>query len=111
MWVVSTSALLLGVPYALSIAEEQQVVEMEKEQKMREMGNEVSFSIFVLFDHLRREWDHFDIGSGRRCISIWMANVCVCVCFSPAFDAGSGTAATARKAGAIGEVDGGSGNV
>ena len=42
MWVVSTSALLLGVPYALSIADEQQMVEMEKEQKMREMGSEVS---------------------------------------------------------------------
>ena len=48
MWVVSTSALLLGVPYALSIADEQQMVEMEKEQKMREMGNEVGvFSLFV----------------------------------------------------------------
>ncbi|MCJ1235398.1 mitochondrial import receptor protein [Varicellaria rhodocarpa] len=41
MWVVSTSALLLGVPYALSIADEQQMVEMEKEQKMREMGSEL----------------------------------------------------------------------
>ena len=42
MWVVSTSALLLGVPFALALVEEQQVVEMEKEQRMREMGNEVS---------------------------------------------------------------------
>ena len=41
-WVVSTSALLLGVPFALALVEEQQVVEMEKEQRMREMGNEVS---------------------------------------------------------------------
>ena len=39
---VSTSALLLGVPFALALVEEQQVVEMEKEQRMREMGNEVS---------------------------------------------------------------------
>ena len=42
LWVVSTSALLLGVPWALAFAEEQQVIEMEKEQKMRDMGNEVS---------------------------------------------------------------------
>lgn len=42
LWVVSTSALLLGVPFAFAFAEEQQVVEMEKEQRMREMGNEVS---------------------------------------------------------------------
>jgi len=41
LWVVSTSALLLGVPWALAFAEEQQVVEMEKEQRMREMGNEL----------------------------------------------------------------------
>ena len=43
LWVVSTSALLLGVPWALAFAEEAQLVEMEKEQRMREMGNEVSF--------------------------------------------------------------------
>lgn len=42
-WVVSTSALLLGVPFILAVVEEQQVVEAEKEQRMREMGNEVSF--------------------------------------------------------------------
>ena len=41
MWVVSTSALLLGVPWALAFAEEQQMVEMEKEMKMRDMGGEV----------------------------------------------------------------------
>lgn len=40
-WVVSTSALLLGVPWALAFAEEQQMVEMEKEMRMREMGGEV----------------------------------------------------------------------
>ena len=38
---VSTSALLLGVPWALAFAEEQQMVEMEKEARMRELGNEV----------------------------------------------------------------------
>ena len=42
LFVLSTSALLLGVPWALAFAEEQQVVEMEKEMRMREMGSEVS---------------------------------------------------------------------
>jgi import receptor subunit TOM22 len=42
LWVVSTSALLLGVPWALAFAEEQQMVEMEKEMKMRESGQDVS---------------------------------------------------------------------
>jgi import receptor subunit TOM22 len=41
LWVISTSALLLGVPWALAFAEEQQMVEMEKEMRMREMGGEV----------------------------------------------------------------------
>ncbi|KAE8451474.1 hypothetical protein EG329_003547 [Mollisiaceae sp. DMI_Dod_QoI] len=41
LWVVSTSALLLGVPWALAFAEEQQMVEMEKEMRMREMGGEL----------------------------------------------------------------------
>lgn len=44
LWVVSTSALLLGVPWALAFAEEQQMVEMEKEMKMRDMGGEVCTS-------------------------------------------------------------------
>ncbi|RDW88683.1 putative mitochondrial receptor complex chain MOM22 [Coleophoma cylindrospora] len=41
LFVVSTSALLLGVPWALAFAEEQQMVEMEKEMKMRESGGEL----------------------------------------------------------------------
>jgi len=41
LWVVSTSALLLGVPWALAFAEEQQMVEMEKEMRMREAGSEM----------------------------------------------------------------------
>ena len=41
LWVVSTSALLLGVPWALAFAEEQQMVEFEKENRMRELGGEV----------------------------------------------------------------------
>ena len=43
LWVISSSALLLGVPWALAWGEEQQVLEMEKEMKMREMGSEVRF--------------------------------------------------------------------
>ena len=42
LWVVSTSALLLGVPWALAYAEEQQMVEMEREMKMQQSANEVS---------------------------------------------------------------------
>lgn len=42
LWVLSTSALLLGVPWALAFAEEQQMVEMEREMKMREVGGQVS---------------------------------------------------------------------
>ena len=45
LWVLSTSALLLGVPWALAFAEEQQMVEMEKEMKMRESGQEVYSTI------------------------------------------------------------------
>ncbi|KAI1822982.1 mitochondrial outer membrane translocase complex, subunit Tom22 [Xylaria intraflava] len=41
LWVISSSALLLGIPWALLWAEEQQVLEMEKEMKMREMGGEL----------------------------------------------------------------------
>ncbi|KAI9743141.1 MAG: mitochondrial import receptor protein [Claussenomyces sp. TS43310] len=41
LYVLSTSALLLGVPWALAFAEEQQIVEMEKEMRMREMGGEL----------------------------------------------------------------------
>ncbi|KAH8599701.1 mitochondrial outer membrane translocase complex, subunit Tom22 [Bisporella sp. PMI_857] len=36
LWVISTGVLLLGVPWALAFAEEQQMVEMEKEMKARE---------------------------------------------------------------------------
>jgi mitochondrial import receptor subunit TOM22 len=42
LWVIGSSALLLGVPWALAWGEEQQVMEMEKEMKMREMGGQVS---------------------------------------------------------------------
>ncbi|EOD44211.1 putative mitochondrial import receptor subunit tom22 protein [Neofusicoccum parvum UCRNP2] len=42
LWVVSSSALLLGVPWALAYAEEQQMIEMEREMKMQQSANEVS---------------------------------------------------------------------
>lgn len=41
LWVVSTSALLLGVPWALAFSEEQQVLEMEREMRMQQSANEV----------------------------------------------------------------------
>lgn len=45
LWVISTSALLLGVPWALAFSEEQQVQEMEREMRMQQSANEVSCSI------------------------------------------------------------------
>jgi import receptor subunit TOM22 len=42
MWVLSTSALMVGVPWALAFVEEQQVLEMEREQRAREGAGEVS---------------------------------------------------------------------
>ncbi|KAI0200658.1 mitochondrial outer membrane translocase complex, subunit Tom22 [Astrocystis sublimbata] len=41
LWVISSSALLLGIPWALAWSEEQTVLEMEKEMKMREMGGDL----------------------------------------------------------------------
>jgi len=41
LWVVSTSALLLGVPWALAYAEEQQMIEMEREMKMQQSASEL----------------------------------------------------------------------
>jgi len=41
LWVISTSALLLGVPWALAFAEEQQLAEMEREMKMQQGANEL----------------------------------------------------------------------
>ncbi|KAI7155748.1 hypothetical protein KC352_g27620, partial [Hortaea werneckii] len=36
-----TSALLLGVPWALAFSEEQQVQEMEREMRMQQSANEL----------------------------------------------------------------------
>ena len=44
LWIVSTSALLLGVPWALAFSEEQQVQEMEREMRMQQSANEVCIS-------------------------------------------------------------------
>ncbi|KAI1172184.1 mitochondrial outer membrane translocase complex, subunit Tom22 [Nemania sp. FL0916] len=41
LWIISSSALLLGIPWALAWSEENQVLEMEKEMKMREMGGDL----------------------------------------------------------------------
>ncbi|KAI1322355.1 mitochondrial outer membrane translocase complex, subunit Tom22 [Xylariaceae sp. FL0255] len=41
LWVISSSALLLGIPWSLAWSEEMQVLEMEKEMKMREMGGDL----------------------------------------------------------------------
>lgn len=40
LWFVSSTALMLGVPFAVCVMEESQVVAMEQEYKMREMGSE-----------------------------------------------------------------------
>lgn len=40
-WTLCASALLVGVPFALCFAEEQQMLAMEQEQRMREMGNDL----------------------------------------------------------------------
>jgi len=40
-WTVSVSALLVGIPFALCWAEEQSMIAMEQEQRMREMGGEL----------------------------------------------------------------------
>ncbi|PWW72766.1 mitochondrial import translocase, subunit Tom22 [Tuber magnatum] len=40
LWILSTSALVLGVPFAVAITDEQQVAEMEKEMKMNQMTSD-----------------------------------------------------------------------
>ena len=41
LWIVSSSALLLAVPFALATSEDQQLAAMEQEMKMRDMGGEM----------------------------------------------------------------------
>ncbi|KAK7408010.1 mitochondrial import receptor subunit Tom22 [Neonectria punicea] len=40
-WVITTSALFFGVPFALSFAEDQQLTAMEQEYNMRQTGGEL----------------------------------------------------------------------
>ncbi|KAK5994553.1 Adenosine deaminase-like protein [Cladobotryum mycophilum] len=40
-WVITTSALFFGVPFALSFAEDQQLTAMEQEYNMRQAGSEL----------------------------------------------------------------------
>ena len=40
-WVITTSALFFGVPFALSFAEDQQLTAMEQEYNMRQQGGEL----------------------------------------------------------------------
>nr|CAE47910.1 mitochondrial import receptor subunit tom22 homologue, putative [Aspergillus fumigatus] len=46
LWILSTSAFLLGVPWALAYAEEEQYVQMEREQGMIKGANEDLFGPF-----------------------------------------------------------------
>lgn len=65
LWVISSSALLLGIPWALAWAEEQQVLEMEKEMKMREMGGDVGRTT-LLSETCYTVTDHVSTASYRR---------------------------------------------
>lgn len=40
-WVITTTALFFGVPFALSYAEDQQLTAMEQEYNMRQQGGEL----------------------------------------------------------------------
>jgi import receptor subunit TOM22 len=50
LWVISTSAFLIGVPWALAYAEEEQYIQMEREQGMIKGANEVCFRSFLGFN-------------------------------------------------------------
>ncbi|RDA94566.1 hypothetical protein CP533_2717 [Ophiocordyceps camponoti-saundersi (nom. inval.)] len=41
VWVITTSALFFGVPFALSFAEDQQIMAMDQELNMRQTGNDI----------------------------------------------------------------------
>ena len=43
LWVISTSAFLIGIPWVLAYAEEEQFVQLEREQGMIKGANEVSY--------------------------------------------------------------------
>jgi len=51
LYALSTSVLLLGIPWALAYTEEQQMIEMEKEQGMMQRGaSEVSYVKWLVFE-------------------------------------------------------------
>jgi import receptor subunit TOM22 len=52
LWVISTSAFLLGVPWALAFAEEEQYAQMEKEQGMMKGANEVCFPVWIQWQEI-----------------------------------------------------------
>ncbi|RCI07573.1 hypothetical protein L249_1623 [Ophiocordyceps polyrhachis-furcata BCC 54312] len=41
IWVITTSALFFGVPFALSFAEDQQIMAMDQELNMRQTGTDL----------------------------------------------------------------------
>lgn len=47
LWILSTSAFLLGVPWALAYAEEEQYIQLEREQGMIKGANEVCNLFFL----------------------------------------------------------------
>lgn len=63
---MSTSALLLGVPWALAFSEEQQVQEMEREMRMQQSANEVRH---ITADDMtmNARADHGDAALDPRC--------------------------------------------
>lgn len=40
-WAISVSALLVGVPFALAFGEDQNIMAMEQEERMRQLGGEM----------------------------------------------------------------------
>lgn len=60
LWVVGSSALLLGVPWALAYAEEQQLIEMERDMKMQQTTSEVSD---CPIDPIGLDWHEFGFKS------------------------------------------------
>jgi mitochondrial import receptor subunit TOM22 len=47
LWIFSTSALLIGIPWAMAYQEEVQMIEMEKEMRMQQAASEVCFNKFL----------------------------------------------------------------
>lgn len=67
LWVISTSAFLLGVPWALAYAEEEQYVQMEREQGMMKGANEVFFFSSLLIE--RKDLADLIADAYPRCVN------------------------------------------